>query len=183
MDTVLGRIPLNTGAGRFGVIREQVHGFAGQLSAMLSYHNKTFVAAITVTQLVGGLTQSNYEFSHWLKHVTRRLRRQLKVRRLAYGWVREREKSSKSHYHLVFMIDGNRYQNAFWLAERLRQKMPPASMFSVGYAKGRMVRRGHQSTVDQAMYWLSYYCKSRTKNLDRGIRKCGFSQLGNKQVD
>ncbi len=177
LQTRLGLVPLNTGGGRYGVLEHQVLNFAEQLDAFLSFHNKALVVAMTVTQRFDGAPQNNQRFSEWLKRTRRRIKRQLGLRRIIYGWFRERAQSTKPHYHLVVAVDGSRYKSHYSLARRFNGESVKDSDYSIGYSTGRVVLRGRQQSICEAMYWISYFCKSRSKGLDSGARSCGFSQL------
>ena len=177
LETPFGYVSINTGEGRYSVIEEQVLGFSEQLSAFLSYHNKALVTAITVTQLSICVERDNLSFSVWLKQMLRRLSRQLKLNRIAYGWFRERGTSAKPHYHLVLVIDGSRFKSHYSLVARIREKNPSSAVFTPTYATGNLVRRNDRQSLETVIYWISYFCKSRTKTSDPGIRKFGFSRL------
>ena len=177
LSTPFGSMSINTGKGKYSVIEEQILGFSEQLSAFLSYHNKALVAAVTVTQLPTEIATDNQSFSAWLKQMLRRLSRQLKLNRIAYGWFRERSASAKPHYHLVLVVDGSRYRSHYSLAARIRENNPSNAAFTPTYATGNLVRRNDRRSVEVVIYWISYFCKSRSKTLDPGIRKFGLSRL------
>ena len=183
LSTPFGSMSINTGKGKYSVIEEQILGFSEQLSAFLSYHNKALVAAITVTQLPTEIATDNQSFSAWLKQMLRRLSRQLKLNRIAYGWFRERSASAKPHYHLVLVIDGSRYRSYYSVAARIREKNPIDAAFTPTYATGNLIRRSDRRSVEAAIYWISYFCKSRSKTLDPGIRKFGLSRLKPRPVN
>lgn len=183
LNTVLGEVPLNSRGGRLGVYAYQVSNFAEQLNAFLSFHNKALVVAMTVTQRFDGNPSDNTLFSQWLKRVSKRVKRDLNLLRIAYGWFRERSKSTKPHYHLLLVLDGSRYRSHFSLARRIDGYRQTVVAYSVGFSTGRMVRRGDKESIESVMYWVSYFCKSRSKESDPGVRKCGFSQLIPKSVN
>jgi len=180
LQTCLGVVPLNTGGGQYGVFEHQVLAFAHQLNVFLSFHHKALVVAMTVTQRFDGAPQDNRRFSDWLKRTRRRIKRQMGLKRIVYGWFRERAQSTRPHYHLVIAVDGSRYRSHYSLARRMNGRAVEDLDFSIGYSAGRVVMRSSQQSICDAMYWISYFCKARSKSLDSGTRSCGFSQLAPK---
>ena len=87
------------------------------------------------------------------------------MKRLGYMWVREQEKAKSQHYHLALFLDGNKVQHPSkllrWIKGRwtwYEQPKPPTIKRPF-----LMTKRQCKSSIDDAVYRISYLAKPRGK--------------------
>lgn len=135
-----------------------------QLSAMLSHHYKVLIC-MEIFPVVD-FSEDNKLFSRFIEKFKKRLRTRFGLSRVGYVWVREHGKSEAQHYHLVLFLDGNKvniHHSIFKIAEEMwtaRNQPRPAFPSSRSYYN---LTRGQWTSVDEAIYHLSYMAKVHTK--------------------
>lgn len=134
-----------------------------QVSAMLSHHCKVLVYRLDLR--LNDYTESNEVMSSFLKRYIQTLRRTSKLNRVAYVWCREQHKANQQHYHVVFMVDGNKHQYPSLLIDqaRLHWEDRDIGTLSIPNQCFTMLRRGDDEAYQQVFERLSYLAKVFSK--------------------
>ena len=93
---------------KYGLRTDILRGLLGQLGAMLHHHRKVFVYRFDLH--VPSYTDSNKLITDFNRQLFKRIKSHYKVKRIGYGWAREKETSKQQHYHYVLMLDGSKVQ-------------------------------------------------------------------------
>ena len=157
-----GRVyPINKGVhGCYRIIIERT---VDQLLALSSYHSKVLINMFVLHS--NQQEQDNAIMSRLMRKMTRRIDRKKNGGRLAYVWVRELSSNKKTHYHLALFVNGNTFKGVwgfFSAIQRLWQGL--WDIGSVHYIEKiyNYVRNDYDMLM-QAVYHLSYFAKTRTK--------------------
>jgi len=160
-------LPINC-SKKSGCYIEILNAIYSQLMAMLNHHNKVLVVRVDIH------FPNNPETNKTISLILRKFRKKLlnkgyKLKRLGYVWVREASSDGSIHYHLVYMVDGNKVQSSFNLNELLSE----VTMFvdsrinvhypSKGHSSYKMINRMRKALFLEVFYWLSYLAKERSK--------------------
>jgi len=139
-----------------------------QLMAMLSHHNKILVIRVDIH--FADNPKTNKTISLILKKFKRKLEKTgYAFKRLGYVWAREMSSTKNIHYHLVYMVDGNKVQSSFTLNQLLDEiVMFIDTKINIHYpTKGkssyRMIKRSDKQGILDIFKWLSYLAKERSK--------------------
>ena len=154
---------INTGSdGEYEVRTDILYPAILQVEAMLSHHNKVYQIRLESHSEQYG--SDNKAFTTML----RALKKWLKSKghkRVAYLWVREKEKAKGYHYHAVLWLDGNKIQNPWAVQQRweeLHKKRGHSHPWRVKPSTP-MILRSKTETQSDALYVASYLAKRRSK--------------------
>jgi len=90
-----------------------------QMENMFSNHNKLFFMRFDLhIHNLGNIEDNNLKVSDFVRRFQRKVKRDYKLKRFAFTWVRERNTgldTKPPHYHLYILIDGNKVKNATYL--------------------------------------------------------------------
>ena len=140
-----------------------------QIDAMLSYHNKVFIYRLDIR--VTEYTDDNEVITKFIKSYKKWLMKEYNFNRVAFVWCREVERSKKQHYHLAFMLDGNKVQTTHKVIKRAEYiaNLRNLSVFrpekSYYMLKNSDIKNGDFSEYKKAFYRISYFAKSRGKTI------------------
>lgn len=99
-------LPINTGQGDYYCYVEPLEKIKRELDTMLMCHNKVFVFRLDVH--VHTYSATNEHITNFRRSFVKWLKSHYGMKRVGYAWCREVETSKKQHYHLLFMLDGNK---------------------------------------------------------------------------
>ena len=157
-------LPINANAeAGYSCYRHILERTDQQLSAMLSHHCK--VQVIRLDLHLREYSSDNQVVSDFMHKLKKRAASKLGLHRFGYVWVRELERAKSQHYHLAFMVDGNKIQNPHRIIElgaEIWQEMNQARHHIPAKAS-TMVKRGDNESYRNAFYRLSYFAKPRGK--------------------
>lgn len=157
-----GRVyPINKGV--HGCYRIIIQRTVDQLLALSSYHSKVLINMFVLHS--HREEQDNAIMSRLMRKMTRHINRRKSGGRLAYVWVRELSSNKKTHFHLALFVNGNTFNGVwgFFIAiQKLWQGLWDVG--SVHYIeKTYKYVRDDNAMLMQAVYHLSYFAKTRTK--------------------
>lgn len=155
-----------------GVYSNIVAVLFGQLSAMLSYHNKVLVIRFDLSVSIYTNTSDNIKMLN--NSIREWLRRKYGINRVAYVWVREYEKAKRQHYHVVMILDANKVINSWDLMDYASKRwayltevfLEDGAVIEAGrlwHIKDKVLIRGDDIKRVKIGYWLSYLAKARGK--------------------
>jgi Inovirus Gp2 len=87
-----------------GCYLEILEALKSQMDAFLSHHARMLFVRVDLHQYE--YSDDNKPMSDFMRKFIKRLKRDYKMTRVGYLWVREMEKAKRQHYHLVVMLDG-----------------------------------------------------------------------------
>ena len=152
-----------------GVYSKDLKKMLDQLEAMLSYHNKLMMIRFDLH--LKRHSKDNTLISKYFNRLNSSILKRFKLKRYAYVWCREHNKSLSQHYHVALLVDGNKYQSPHYVLEFCKAKWEALGQhFSYCWSEHRVVNRQHVNIVrgnwsdyQEVIYWLSYLAKSNTK--------------------
>lgn len=165
-------LPINCVRGS-GCYVEILNAIYMQLMAMLSHHNKVLVVRVDIH--LPDNPEKNTAMSEIVEKFKRRLlRKEFSLKRLGYIWVREASKNGCVHYHLVYMVDGNKQRTAFKLNALLEEAiMFVDAKINIHFCTGNkeegkvccysLLKRDNKQGLEDIFHWLSYLAKERSK--------------------
>ena len=177
-------LPINTGDGEYYCYVEPLRRIKRELDTMIMCHNKVFVFRLDIhvhdySPINDPVTNFRHSFVKWLKSY-------YKMKRVGFAWCREVETSKKQHYHLLFMLDGNKVNRVgevdpkerkdsdtfYGIFERLEHiaSIQDLSISLPTKKPSYMIKRsdleqGDFTTYHQVFYRASYLAKERGKKL------------------
>ena len=169
--------PINTHNGKYECYSDILDKGIKQLITMLNKHCKVLVIRLDVH--IPEHTKLNSNIGLFLDYLKRYIQRTYSTKHVGYIWVRETEKAKKQHYHLCVYVDGNKVRTSYkivqWAEQYLKTKgmtlYRPDNTFM-------MVYRNDKSTIDDAVYRMSYLAKVRGKGyVDKNVRNYSSSRL------
>ncbi|NVK31097.1 MAG: inovirus-type Gp2 protein [Gammaproteobacteria bacterium] len=163
---------INTHYGKYEVRTDILWPMVDQLEAMLSYHSKVY--QIRLEAHSKHYDGKNKEFTSDLSKLLKWLKGK-GHKRVAYCWVREKDRSKHFHYHLVLWLNGHiidkprsvymRWDTILGATQEWVRSTP-------------MIHRNKPETHSKGIYTASYLAKQRTKGYgDKGTRDFSTSQL------
>lgn len=177
-------LPINTGGGDYYCYVEPLEKIKRELDTMLTYHNKVFVFRLDVH--VHSYSPTNEHITNFRRSFVKWLKSHYKMKRVGYAWCREVETAKKQHYHLLFMLDGDKVNRVgevdpkkrtdndtfYGLFERI-EHIASIQDLTVSLPRKRpsyMIKRseleqGNFTKYHQAFYRSSYLAKERGKKL------------------
>jgi hypothetical protein len=160
---------INTGSeGEYEVRTDILYPAILQMEAMLSHHNKVYQIRLESHSKQYG--SDNKAFTQMLRALKKWLISK-GHKRVAYLWVREKEKEKGYHYHAVLWLDGNKIQNPWAVQQRweeLHRKRNHSQPWRVKPSTP-MILRNKPETTSATVYVFSYLAKQRSK---------GYGNLG-----
>ncbi|UTV98793.1 inovirus-type Gp2 protein [Marinomonas rhizomae] len=130
---------------------------------MLSHHCKVLVYRLDMSTY--DYSPSNKELSDFIKRYRQRLQRSLGLKRVAYLWCREQNKSDKQHYHLAFIVDANKHQRPSLLIEIAKIYWNDMDIGTIHTPKNcyRVLKRNDSKTYQLVFERLCYLAKVFSK--------------------
>ena len=169
---------INTGLdGEYEVRTDILYPALRQMEAMLSYHNKVYQIRLeSHSEHYDG--EDNKAFTSMLRALIKWLKSK-GHKRVAFFWVREKEKAKGYHYHAVLWLDGNKIQNPWAVQQRweeLHRKRGHSHPWRVRATP--MIYREKPETQSKAVYVFSYLAKARGKGYGKhGSRDFSVSSV------
>ena len=158
---------------KYGIYKEIIVGFIGQLDAAISIHKRLLV--IRLDFKINHYTKTNLIFSNFMKQITQWINRNYDIEQTGYQWVREQETSKKQHYHLALMLDGDKIQNPKLLNEIIREKwLPRGGIYIPNNCYYYIDKHNIKDTRPKVIYRVSYMAKSRGKSYRSAQTKDSF---------
>ena len=155
------KIKINN-AQQYGVYKEIVISFIGQLDAAISIHKRVLVLRLDFH--VNYYTETNNKLSKFMKNIIQWLNRHYGIKKVGYQWVREQKRAKKQHYHLALILDGDLIQNPSKINEIFREKwLPNGSMYIPDNCFYRIDKHNLKEMREEVIYRVSYMAKSRGK--------------------
>jgi len=168
---------INTWDGEYGIREDILHPMIHQMEAMLSYHSKVY--QVRLESHDKRYSGDNRAFTHRLRVLIKRLKGRGDLR-IAYCWVREKDRSKHYHYHLVLWVNGQK-TNSAWAIQTHWEEIHQETGASAPHRPRKptpMIHRSQPETQSGAIYTASYMAKERTKGYgDKGTRDFSTSQL------
>lgn len=189
----LDGLELNVMVRGEGYYKEPLKAFKDQLDAMLSHHSKVFVFRFDIRIKednyyndegieLDTFTDDNQVITNFLRVFNRWLKGRYNLLRIGYIWCREIEDAKKQHYHLVFMVDGNKINKSASLYNTIMPKIKeiadkqglvehiPPNPYMVDNAD---LKQNDYTLYKDAFYRASYLAKVSGKNI-KGERANNF---------
>ena len=155
------KIKINN-AQQYGVYKEIVISFIGQLDAAISIHKRVLVLRLDFH--VNYYTETNNKLSKFMKNIIQWLNRHYGIKKVGYQWVREQKRAKKQHYHLALILDGDLIQYPSKVNEIFREKwLPNGSMYIPDNCFYRIDKHNLKEMREEVIYRVSYMAKSRGK--------------------
>lgn len=197
--------PINT-TEKSGVRLDILMPIAAELDAMLSIHSRVFFARFDLHLPAGTVVEESNE---WMRQLFKKLRERLKsktkrpkgvtspVNDFAFGWVREKEKSKKDHYHCWVALPHRQIERLGGRSHGVGSAVIDIWCQLTGgqhtlvdllgkddrFPKSYVIERGKPETLEGPLYWLSYLAKTRGKyQTGEGDRVHSTSKLRNKNL-
>ena len=155
------KIKINNGP-QYGVYKETIISFIGQLDAAISIHKRVLVLRLDFH--MNYYTETNYKFSKFMKNITQWLNRHYGIKNVGYQWVREQQRVKKQHYHLALILDGDLIQYPSKVNEIFREKwLQNGAMRIPKNCFYRINKHNLKEVREKVIYRVSYNAKSRGK--------------------
>jgi Inovirus Gp2 len=177
--------PINT-TEKSGVRLDILMPVAAELDAMLSIHSRVFFARFDLHLPAGTVVEESNE---WMRQLFKKLRERLKsknkrpkgvtspINDFAFGWVREKEKSKKDHYHCWIALPHRQIERLGGRSHGVGSAVIDIWCQLTGgkhtlvdllgkderYPKSYVIERGKPETLEGPIYWVSYLAKVRGK--------------------
>ena len=169
---------INTGSdGEYEVRTDILYPAIQQMEAMLSHHNKVYQIRLESHSEHYG--SDNKAFTQMLRALKKWLISK-GHKRVAYLWVREKEKAKGYHYHAVLWLDGNK-TNTPWAVQQRWEELHKRRGHSHPWRvkpSTPMIHRAKPETHSSAVYVFSYLAKQRSKGYGaRGTKDFSASIL------
>lgn len=169
--------PINTKAGECYCYCKILDSGINELNKMLDRHCKVLVIRLDIH--MDELTKLNTDIGHFMDFMKRFIQREYSTRDVGYIWAREIEKAKKQHYHLCVYVDGNKVRTSYKIVEWAEQYLHSKGM-TLYRPKNTfmMVYRNDKSSIDNAVYRMSYLAKVRGKGyVDKHVKNYSSSRL------
>lgn len=156
-----------------GCINDLIDG----MTYMLSKHSKVLV--FQGVFFLSNPSADNADLASMRKAFTRHLKQVHKLANVQFGFSLEVcPDTGRHHYHVVAMIDGNRFKSGWKFHQWLSRYWVSLGHPKPHYVKGgaHVVKRADQLSQQLAIYHLSYLAKVRSKvNLPKGVKVYSIS--------
>jgi len=147
---------------QYGVYKETIISFIGQLDAAISIHKRVMVLRLDFH--MNYYTETNYKFSKFMKNIIQWLNRHYGIKKVGYQWVREQQRVKKQHYHLALILDGDLIQYPSKINKLFRGKwLPNGSMYIPDNCFYRIDKHNLKKVREEVILRVSYHAKSRGK--------------------
>lgn len=169
--------PINTKNGKHECYCPILDRGIKQLNIMLKKHSK--VLAIRLDIHIRESTKLNTNIGLFMDYLKRYVLRTYSSKDVGFIWVREIEKAKKQHYHLCVYVDGNKVRTSYKIVEWAEQYLHSKGM-TLYRPKNTfmMVYRNDKSSIDNAVYRMSYLAKVRGKGyVDKHVKNYSSSRL------
>ncbi|WP_282177276.1 YagK/YfjJ domain-containing protein [Vibrio nereis] len=155
---------VNTGSHQQHKINpKQLKQLVRQLNAMCSHYKRVFVVFFDLK--VEEYTGDNAIMSAFLAQVRTLLKREYKLKRFGYCWVREVEKAKRQHYHMALFLHGRQIMFPYRLLDLLSDiwlKVGGVHLYRPDHCYYMIVANDFQ-IKQRVIYRLSYQAKERGK--------------------
>ena len=177
-------LPINTGNGEYYCYVEPLESIKRELDTMLLHHNKVFIFRLDIH--VHEYSPTNEPVTNFRRSFVKWLKSHYGMKRVGYVWCREVETAKKQHYHLLFMLDGDKVNRVgevdpkkridsgtyYGIFERI-EHIASIQNLTVSLPTKKpsyMIKRadlekGNFTAYDQVFYRSSYLAKERGKKL------------------
>ena len=169
--------PINTKDGKYSCYCGILDRGIKQLISMLNRHSK--VLSIRLDVHIPERTKLNTNIGLFMDYLKRYVLRTYSSKDVGFIWVREIEKAKKQHYHLCVYVDGNKVRTSYKIVEWAEQYLHSKGM-TLYRPKNTfmMVYRNDKSSIDNAVYRMSYLAKVRGKGyVDKHVKNYSSSRL------
>ena len=147
-----------------------------QFNAMFSHHCKVLV--LRTDFHVNPIHWSEGGFSGLIKRSKRLITKYYKLQRIGHIWAREASESGGHHYHLVFLLDGNKVNHPMVITNILTQEWKKMGHPHPRRNNHHFLTNSFDEKSTDAFHHCSYLAKIHTKDLQpKGARNFGASQI------
>ncbi|MGS0679988.1 YagK/YfjJ domain-containing protein [Shewanella sp. 125m-7] len=143
---------------------------------MLDRYTKVFVVRFDLHPTE--FSDSNKDIGLYLQTEKKKLQKEYKCK-AAYFCTREQVSSPIQHYHVVFMLSGQKIQHPSRLLDLLEKswtRFCGGKLAKVPHSYGTMVK-GNKASIDPIVYRISYLTKEDSKELNGSARNFIWSRL------
>lgn len=155
-------LPVNAQGEGKGCYVSMLKTIDDQMTAMLSHHNKVLMIRLDVH--VGGYSDDNAKISDYIRRVRRWAYDHYNTNRMGYVWCREQERAKWQHYHLLFMIDGNKARTSHAFISKCKEIAARHGLHVPNIDEPyKMVKRADAKAYNEVFYRASYLAKERGK--------------------
>lgn len=164
---------INTHDGEYGIREDILYPMILQMEAMLSYHSKVY--QIRLEAHSKEYDGENHVFTADMQRLVKWLKGK-GHKRVAYCWVREKDRSKHYHYHIVIWLNGHLIRTPDSVLRRWDEILGARQHWVRPTTP--MIHRSKPEAQSGAIYIASYMAKERTKGYgDRGTRDFSTSHL------
>jgi hypothetical protein len=160
---VLGyKLPVNS--KKSGCYTQILHQMAEQLIICYEKWKRVFVYRFDFHQAF--YTENSKQVSDFLRRLRSWIMREYTCQ-MGFVWVRELEKATVQHYHLVIFLDGDKIQHSAKLAARIRQMWADNTCGNrhMPTIEHPFHKVKDSESLNKAFYRISYLAKARGKGL------------------
>jgi len=147
-----------------GVYMSMLEPIIGQLEAMLSHHSKIHILRFDFHQPI--YSNTNEKMTVFNRRLFKWLKRNYRLNRIGFAWVREKEKAKQQHYHYVLMIDGHKVQYSDLIQKKVIKiwtEITDGNTCWIPKHPFYNVARNDSDSLQEAVYRISYLAKVRGK--------------------
>lgn len=175
-------LPIDTWKGDYYCYVEPLEKIKRELDTMLLHHNKVFVFRLDIRGY--RYSPTNEPITNFLRAFVKWLKSHYGMKRVGYAWCREVETVKNQHYHLTFMLDGDKVKTVGIVDPKDRKEGGKNGMFErlehiasiqdlsihlpdkpTYMIKRTHLEQGNFTKYKQAFYRSSYLAKERGKKL------------------
>lgn len=175
-------LPIDTWDGKYYCYVEPMERIKRELDTMLLHHSKVFVFRLDIRGY--RYSPTNEPVTNFLRAFIKWLKSHYGMKRVGYAWCREVETSKNQHYHLTFMLDGDKVRTIGIVDPKDRKEDGRNGMFErlqhiasiqdlslhlpekpTYMIKRKALENGDYQKYEQAFYRSSYLAKERGKKL------------------
>ncbi len=195
VDPIFNSYPVNLNHGP--LIVNYLQRSLNVIQTTLAHHPRTFVIGFTLRAPAGLSVMPDNAISRFIESLKAQITAdRLKAARtnhrvhqtgVRYLWTKERDTAQHSHYHVLLFLNadtyralGNKQADDGNMAARIIKAWATALMLypyqvrdSVHFSKAGCVS---QENIPELIYWVSYFCKAKTKEYAGGGKSFGYSQ-------
>lgn len=155
---------INDGDGKYPMDDSILNTIYREISVMFCQYKRVLVFRLDLH--VCCYEDKNHSISKLMTKVRDHIKTQYGIKKMGYVWVREQEKSKKQHYHLMFILNGNKisypsklvtWVELRWMGLGHPKPYTPKNCFYF------MDKKLDADEIEDCIYRVSYMAKKRGK--------------------
>lgn len=159
-----------------GIYTPIINKIIDQLEAFNSHHKKMLVFRLDLHQKKIGFKPANELMTSFFTQFKNLLKKGKKLTMLGYCWVREQNKSTSPHYHLVLMVDGQKHQHPKYLIDDARTVWESLDGTIYDPSRHYNIRKDRHKEIGEMIVAVLYLAKVWTKdNRNRALTANDYS--------